>query len=318
MFDITAIGELLIDMTPIKNDQTSLFQANPGGAPCNMLAMAQKLGAQTSFIGQVGNDQFGYQLKETIKTLGIDTSQLLLSDRYPTTLAFVHLDDDGERSFSFYRDYCADLMLDFNAINLDHLKRTKILHFGSLSFTSDPSLTAVIKVLDYAKSQGILITYDPNYRPALWKSKGLAKERMLMGLKYADILKVSEEEAYLLSGEEDLELAAKALYHYDIQLICITLGHKGSYYYSANGSRIIGGYESDVMDTTGAGDAFFGGVVYHLLSHDFNLSNDVLEQALRLGNACASLVIEKLGGMSAIPEKEDISKRQKTLIPKIG
>lgn len=310
MIDILGIGELLIDLTPVKTKEGMCFKPNPGGAPCNMLTMAQKLGSTTAFIGKVGNDQFGLDLLNTLKSNNINTDGLILSDDYNTTLAFVHLADDGDRSFSFYRKGCADVMLEKHDIDYSLIEKAKLIHFGSLSFTDEPGKSTVEEVIKYAKEKGKLISYDPNYRPALWSSKKAAIEGMNIGLKYADIIKVSDEEAEILTGETDYKLAAKKLYDLGIKLVCITLGEKGSYYFHKNGSNLIAGFNSEVVDTTGAGDCFFGATVHQVLKNGLDsLTSDTLNEILKFSNAAAAVCIERLGGMPAIPCKEDIIKK---------
>lgn len=310
MFDILAIGELLIDFTPIKNEEGIFFKQNPGGAPCNMLAMAQALGSKTAFIGKVGNDQFGKTLKETLVSKGIHTEGLILSDKENTTLAFVHLTDSGDRSFSFYRDGCADVMLEEADINYSLIDQSEVVHFGSLSFTNEPSRTTVEKVIQYAKSKGKIISYDPNYRPALWADKTSALLGMKIGLQYADIIKVSDEEALLITGENTIEAAAKSLHDEGITLICVTLGSEGCYYHHNSGCGRVDGFISQVVDTTGAGDAFFGATVHQLIKDDYkSIEKEALEAVLSLSNAAASLVIEELGGIPAIPCRDAVLKR---------
>jgi fructokinase len=312
MFDLIAVGELLIDFTPIKNEQGIFFKENPGGAPCNMLTMAQKLGSKTAFIGKVGKDQFGIHLGNVLKAQNIDVSGLVFSEEYNTTLAFVHLDDGGDRSFSFYRNGCADVMLEKSEVDYSLLDQARALHFGSLSFTNEPSKSTVLDIIEYAKKKGKLISYDPNYRPALWKSEAAAAVGMKIGLKYADIIKVSEEEAMLLTGEDDFYKAAESLFKDGIKLVCVTLGEKGSFYYHRNGQQIVNGYKSKVVDTTGAGDSFFGATVHQILQRncDINeLSVEDLNDIFTFSNAAASLCIENFGGIPSIPSKEDILKR---------
>lgn len=311
MFDIVAVGELLIDFTPVKNESGTFFKENPGGAPCNMLTMAARLGSKTAFIGKVGEDQFGIYLGNVLRTQDIDISGLVYSEEYNTTLAFVHLDEGGDRSFSFYRRGCADVMLEKSEVDYTLLDKTKALHFGSLSFTNEPSRSTVLDIIEYAKKKGKLITYDPNYRPALWASEAAAAEAMGKGLEYADIVKVSEEEALLLTGEEDFYKAAEKLYNIGITLVCVTLGEKGSFYYHKNGHGIVKGYKSNVVDTTGAGDAFFGATVHQLLQRsDINeITVKDLDEIFSFSNAAASICIESFGGIPSIPKLEDILKR---------
>lgn len=308
--DILAVGELLMDMTPVKTEAGICFKANPGGAPCNMLAMAQSMGAQTAFIGKVGNDQFGQELRETLISANINVEGLVMSDDVPTTLAFVHLAENGDRSFSFYRKGCADVMLTTDEVNYELVDQAGLVHFGSLSFTNEPSKSTVLNLLDYAKSKGKLISYDPNYRPALWSSKEAALEGMRLGFKYADIIKVSDEEAVLITGEKDLEKAAKYFFDLGIKLVTITLGSEGTLYYYRGGCEIVAGFKADVKDTTGAGDSFFGAVVSQLINIDLeNISNDDLKNMIRVGNAAASIVIEGYGGIPSIPSKEKVLNR---------
>lgn len=312
MFDIVAVGELLIDFTPVRNEYGTFFKENPGGAPCNMLTMAQKLGSKTAFIGKVGKDQFGIRLGNVLKAQGIDVAGLVYSKDYNTTLAFVHLDEKGDRSFSFYRKGCADVMLEKCEVDYELLDRTRTLHFGSLSFTDEPSRFTVIDMVEYAKRKGKLITYDPNYRPALWKSEEGAVNGMRIGVAYADIIKVSEEEAVLLTGEEDMLRAGKCLYDKGIKLVCVTLGEEGSFYYHRSGNGIVEGYKSKVIDTTGAGDAFFGAAVHQILQRDCDINELTakdLNEILNFSNAAASICIESFGGIPSIPSKEDILRR---------
>lgn len=312
MFDIIAVGELLIDFTPAKNEYGTYFKENPGGAPCNMLTMAQKLGSRTAFIGKVGKDQFGINLGSVLKAQNIDVTGLVYSVEYNTTLAFVHLDEKGDRSFSFYRRGCADIMLEKSEVDYLLLDRTRALHFGSLSFTDEPSRSTVVDMVKHAKRKGKLITYDPNYRPALWKSEDEAIRGMEIGLEYADILKVSEEEAVLLTGEADMYKAAEILFNKGIKLVCMTLGEKGSFYYHRSGSGTVKGYKSKVVDTTGAGDTFFGAAVHQILqkSCDVNeLTAKELHEIFNFSNAAASICIEGFGGIPSIPSREDILKR---------
>jgi fructokinase len=302
VIDILAVGELLIDFTPNFNQAGLCFQMNAGGAPCNMLSMAQALGARTAFFGKVGNDQFGISLKKTLVDANINTEALLLSDEKPTTLAFVHLDEDGERSFSFYRKNCADTYLLEEEIPYHLIDMAKVIHFGSLSFTDNPSKSTVVKLLKYAKSKNKIISYDPNYRPNLWASQEEAIEGMVLGLEFADIIKVSVEEAELITGETNYKAAAIKLHNMGVGIVCITLGVDGSYYYHDGGSGHVEGFKSNVIDTTGAGDSFFGAVVSEVLKIGYeNIDNISLEKTVRIGNVAASIVIENYGGIPSIP-----------------
>lgn len=314
MYDIVGIGELLIDFTPIDSGGIKGFSENPGGAPCNMLTMAQNLGSKTAFIGKVGSDQFGKRLGQVLIDHKIETKGLVFSDEFPTTLAFVHLNKNGERSFSFYRKGCADVMLEYSDVDHSIINSGKAIHFGSLSFTDEPSRSTVERVIKSAKEAGKLITYDPNYRPLLWNSVEEAIEGMKKGLKYADVIKVSDEEAALLTGSDDIEEAGKILLNYGIKLVCITLGSDGSYFAYEKGAGYVKGFKANVVDTTGAGDSFFGAVVHEIVQKNCNINDLSVEEVkliLSKANCAASICVEGYGGIPSIPNSEDIKKRMK-------
>lgn len=307
--DLLAVGELLIDFTPKQFENQKGFVPHPGGAPSNMLAMAQVMGLQTGFIGKVGQDQFGLQLKDTLEKAGIDTRNLVLSKEFNTTLAFVHLTDDGERSFSFYRKGCADVQLEMEEIDWELLESAKALHFGSLSFTDEPSHTTVLELLKKAKAMNKWISYDPNYRPALWSDKEKAVEKMLMGLSYADIIKVSDEEALLLTSEETIEKAAVKLHGYGPKLICVTLGENGVYYHHRDFKGYVKGFEAKVIDTTGAGDGFFGAFMAQMIQNKMEMNEASIIKFLNIANAAASLVVEGYGGIPSMPTLDKVMAR---------
>lgn len=315
MIELIGIGELLIDFTPSTLEGQRIFTQNAGGAPCNMLAMAQSMGTSTGFIGKVGDDSFGHFLKSALVTKQIDVEGLILAENVNTTLAFVHLESSGERSFSFYRKGCADIALTLEDINLSRIEKAKALHFGSLSFTDEPSKSAVLEAVAFAKQKGLLLTYDPNYRPALWENQAAAIEGMKLGLAYADVVKVSEEEALLLTGQPTVLEAAEALFNRGIQLICVTLGGEGSFYYHGSGHGIVSGFDCRVVDTTGAGDSFFGALVHHLIESNQkveNLTKEAIEHFFKVANAAASLCIEDYGGMPSIPSRDAVLERAMT------
>ena len=315
MFDVVALGELLIDFTPggLSPSQNLLFERNPGGAPANVLTALTRLGGKGAFIGKVGNDQFGQYLKEVLEYNNICTSGLRLSDEANTTLAFVHLDQHGDRSFSFYREHGADTMLKPDEVDYDIINRGKIFHFGSLSMTSEPSKSATLKAVEYAKKQGKLISYDPNWRPSLWLSESKAKQSMSLGLHYTDILKISEEEMEFLIEERDLEKASQRVFDLGIKLIVITLGSKGCYYRYARGSGQVNGYTAKVIDTTGAGDAFLGALLYQLSNVKNTiqeLENGDVERIIKFSNIVAALSVTKKGGIPSMPNLNEVMKFQ--------
>lgn len=312
MFDVVAIGELLIDFTPagVSSTGAQLFARNPGGAPANVLASSSRLGAKTAFIGKVGNDDFGHFLKETLDGISIDTHNLVMTDEVHTTLAFVQLDRFGDRSFSFYRKPSADMMLCGDELDLDLLRHTGILHFGSISLTDEPSRSATLKAVQTAKDAGAIISYDPNYREPLWNSEEEAIRQMKTGLGFADIVKLSEEELTLLTGETDLHAGARAIQKYGVSLVLVTLGKKGAYYLLGEHSNILPTYDVHTIDTNGAGDAFTGAVHYGLRGKSVeevrSLPIAELEEILDYANAVGALVTSKSGAIPAMPFQEDV------------
>lgn len=315
-FDLIGIGELLMDMTPTQTPQGQAFIPNPGGAPCNFLAMAQKMGAQTAFIGKVGQDQFGLRLKTVIEEVGINTEALVLDSETPTTLAFVHLNEDGDRSFSFYRKGCSDVSLALNEVNLDLLHDTKALYFGSLAFTDEPTKSTAKAIIEKASQLGKLICYDPNYRPLLWKSKEEAVEAMLNGLPYANVLKVSDEEALLLSGQADVSAAALWLADYGkIDLVCVTQGEAGTLFALHGKLTEVPAYSVKAVDTTGAGDAFFGTLMQQIVEalcvqgeskSVMDLDAARVNQMVQKANVAAALCVTGYGAIPALPSREQV------------
>lgn len=309
MYDIIAIGELLMDMTPVRHEEGISFLPNPGGAPCNFLAMAQKMGAKTAFIGKVGADQFGKTLKETVKSVGIDTKGLIMDPKTPTTLAFVHLTEAGDRSFSFYRKGCADVSLKLEEVDMAMIEEAKVFYFGSLALTDEPIKTTAVAMVKKAHELGKLICYDPNYRPLLWESEGAAVEGMKMGLDYADVLKVSDEEALLLTGKSSLESAARELGGKGIALVCVTCGEMGTLAYFKEELIEVPSIKVKVVDTTGAGDAFFGTLMQQIACSEKTLEalgiNEVKDM-IKIANIAAGLCVEGYGAIPALPSRERV------------
>ncbi len=320
MIDVIALGESLIDFSPYGKSEAGLniFEQNPGGAPANVLATVSKMGGSSAFIGKVGDDQFGQFLKHTMESSNIDCSGMILSKEAPTTLAFVHLSNTGDRSFSFYRDRTADLLLNWNEINKDHLKNCRIFHFGSLSLISNPCKGATMKSVKAAKKSGAIISYDPNYRPLLWGDEKTAVKAMLKPLPLVDLLKVSGEELELLAGTTNLEKGADKLLSYGISFVAITLGEKGSYFATKNFNGYVKTINVDAVDTTGSGDAFWGTLLYQMkdMSKDeiSNLSFEDLEKTVKLCNVAGSLTATKKGAIPAIPDKETATVRLEELL----
>lgn len=309
-YDVIALGELLIDFT--MNGQSeqgnNMFEACPGGAPCNVLALLNKMGKKTAFIGKVGKDQFGALLRDTITEAGIDASNLMVDENVNTTLAFVHTFPDGDREFSFYRNPGADMMLTADEVNPEVVKDTKVFHFGTLSMTHEGVREATKKAVETAKANGCLVSFDPNLRPPLWSSLDLAKEQMEYGFGKCDILKISDNEIQFVSGKEDYDEGIAYLQEtYNIPLILLTMGKDGSRAYY-KGMRVERpGFSVKAIETTGAGDTFCGSSLNYLVDHDFeNLTEEQLGEMLTFANAAAALITTKKGAIKAMPVKEEV------------
>lgn len=312
LYDVTAMGEMLIDFTLNgQSDQgNNLFEACPGGAPCNVLAMLNKLGRKTAFIGKVGEDQFGRLLKGTIDELGIETKGLILDKEIHTTLAFVHTFPDGDREFSFYRKPGADMMLTEEEVDYDLIRQSRIFHFGTLSMTDEPVRSATKKALEVAKEAGCLITFDPNLRPPLWNSLDEAKKQMEYGFQYCDMLKISDNEIQFVSGKEDYDEGICYLQDkYNIPLIFLTMGKDGSRAYYKDIRVERKGFQVKAIETTGAGDTFCGCSIHGLLTHGLEgLTEEILGDMLTYANAGAALITMKKGAIRSMPEPENITK----------
>ncbi|MGN1267366.1 MAG: PfkB family carbohydrate kinase [Dorea sp.] len=310
IYDVVGMGELLIDFTMNgQSDQgNNMFEACPGGAICNVLAMLSKLGRKTAFIGKVGNDQFGRLLSDTLVEVGIDKAGLLFDKEINTTLAFVHTFPDGDREFSFYRKPGADMMLSEAEVNYDLIRQAKVFHLGTLSMTSEPVLSATKKALAVAKEAGCIITFDPNLRPPLWKSLEDAKAAMEYVFPLCDVLKISDNEIQFVSGKDDYDEGIKYLQDkYDIPLILLTMGKDGSRAY-CKGMRVERpGFPVKAIETTGAGDTFCGCSIHGVLNHGLeNLTEEALGEILTYANAGAALITLKKGAIRSMPDPEKI------------
>lgn len=312
---ITALGEILIDYTPkgISENGMQLFEQNAGGAPANVLSVAAKFGVKSAFIGKIGNDMQGLFLKQTLEKARIKTSNLIIDDKYFTTLAFVSLSENGERSFAFARKPGADTKLTKDEVKSEILEKSKIFHFGSLSLTHEPAASATIYAIKKAKKMGSLISYDPNYRAPLWQSEEIAMEKMRSVIKYVDIMKISDEETVLLTGELDPQKACEKLMEQGVKMVVVTLGEKGAFVMCEEGQAFVQSFTpACVKDTTGAGDAFWGGFLYRIHESTMgfeNLSLAKTKEYVRFANAVASLCIEKYGAIAAMPSVDKVLKR---------
>lgn len=310
-YDVIALGELLIDFTQngLSEQGNGLFEANPGGAPCNVLSMLNNLGKKTSFIGKVGNDQFGKTLKKALEELGIGTENLLMDDEVHTTLALVHTFADGDRDFSFYRNPGADMMLTVDELNLDLVRDTRIFHFGTLSMTHEGIRATTKKAVETAKEAGDLISFDPNLREPLWDSLDNAKEQVRWGLGKCDVLKISDNEIQWLTGEEDFTAGVKKIREeFPIPLILVSMGRDGSRaYYGDHYIEVAPFLQENTIETTGAGDTFCACVLNYVLEHGLEaLTDEQLKEMLTFANAAASIITTRKGALRVMPTREEV------------
>lgn len=311
-YDVTALGELLIDFTEngVSGQGNPLFEANPGGAPCNVLAMLTKLGHKTAFIGKVGDDFFGKQLKEAIEEVGIDSTGLCMDKEIHTTLAMVHTYPDGDRDFSFYRNPGADMMLKESEVKEELIKESKLFHFGTLSMTHEDVRRATKKAIQIAEDAGNIISFDPNLREPLWNSLDEAKEQILYGLSHCHILKISDNEIQWLTGQEDYTDGVKwILERYQIPLILVSMGKEGSRaYYGGKMVEVKPFIQKNTIETTGAGDTFCGCVLHYICEHGLdNLTEENLFEMLQFANAAASIITTRKGALRVMPEEKEIA-----------
>ena len=310
MIDITTIGEILIDLTQSGKTEQGIpkFDANPGGAPANLAVAAARLGARTAFIGRVGNDSFGDYLKRCLAENGVDVRGMSVDEKARTTLAVVALDERGERTFSFYRDPSADVNLSMEHVPMELLGGTKVLHFGSVSLTAEPSRTATLEAAKTAKASGAYVSYDPNYRASLWPDEETAVRNMTEPLSMVDILKVSDEELPLLTGCTDPKKGSARLAEKGVRLVLVTLGAHGAFYRFDGHTGHVPGVPCQVGDTNGSGDTFFGAALSQLvkLSSLDQLTVPELERILAFANKAASITTSRHGAIPAMPTLAEV------------
>lgn len=303
MMDITAIGEVLIDLTQtgVNEQKVPLFAANPGGAPANVAVAAARLGANTAFIGKVGQDGFGSYLTQVLEENRVDVSGLRTDEA--TTMAVVAVSHTGERSFRFVRG--ADCNLKPEEVDTGLIAGSKVLHFGSVSLTAGPAREATLFAAQSAREQGVLVSYDPNYRDALWNSQSEAVEWMKKPLSLVDVLKLSDEELPLITGTSDPEEGTRQLEAAGIGLILVTLGDKGAFYRWQGRTGLVPGVATTVADTNGAGDTFLGAVLSRLVARGEKplkgLTAPELEAILAFANRAASKTCSRSGAIPAMP-----------------
>ncbi len=308
MSTVAAIGELLVDFSYIETDDNQpAFKQTAGGAPANVACMVAKLGANASFIGKIGKDLFGKYLKDILNENKVNTKGLILDERFFTTLAFVRKNEDGDRDFAFYRDdrTSADLNLTYGEINLKIIDECDVLHFGALSLTSEPTRSATTNAVEYAKQQGKIISYDPNWREDLWQSKEAALKTMRGVLPYVDIIKLSEKELQIITDCDSLIPSVAYLIKSGVKIVCITQGAKGCIIASKRGIDRFEGFNTPIVDTLGSSDIFFGGFLYKLLELGKNVDEldfDDIKELATFANACGALSAAHKGAIPSMPK----------------
>lgn len=300
---VVAFGELLIDFVALENGVTvgeaSGFLKSPGGAPANVAVAVERLGQRAAFLGQVGSDPFGHFLADVLTAEGVDTRGLRQTDKARTGLAFVSLGRDGDRSFMFYRHPAADMLMTPDDVAYDVIEAGRIFHYGSITLIDDPVRSATLAAVEHARKSGLLISYDPNLRLALWPNAGAAKEGMRLGLEHAQIVKISDEELEFLTGND----SAYALWKDQMQAIIVTHGAKGATLYTQSGKTYCPGFAASSIDTTGAGDAFVAGFLVGVLEQG-GLQDPM--SLLRFANATGALTIQARGAIPALPLRSKV------------
>lgn len=314
MRDVVALGELLIDFAPVSTDAAGYptLAAHPGGAPANFLAALTMYGAKTALLAKVGADAFGKLLVGTLEQAGIETGGIAMDPDTFTTLAFVTIDETGNRAFSFARKPGADTQLRFEELDLSFIDEARVFHFGTLSLTDEPARSATYRAVEYAKSRGKLVTYDPNLRKPLWQDLEEAKKQMLWGLTQANIVKISDEEVDFLWHCTPEAGADRLLEEFGVTLAMVTLGPKGAYLKNRNGACHVASPKVCPVDTTGAGDIFGGSALSRILALDTPPEALTVAQLEAIGTfaaTAASLSTESFGGIPSIPEKEAVLRR---------
>lgn len=312
MYDIAALGEVLIDFACVSQDEKGYptMTANPGGAPANFLSTLSKYGAKTAFLGKVGSDTFGRLLLQTLAENGVDTRGVLVDNTVFTTLAFVTFDAAGDRTFAFARKPGADTQIRFEELDLSVIDDARAFHFGTLSLTDEPARSATYQAVAYAAAHKKLVTFDPNLRPPLWNNLQEAKRQMEWGLMQSDIVKISDEEVDFLWGISPKEGAEKLLRDCGVQLAFVTCGADGCVYKNHRAfGKMPALSDISVIDTTGAGDIFGGSAIGRILQSGkapADLTDSELREIVRFATVAAGLSTTRLGGISAIPNYEEV------------
>ncbi len=315
--EIVTMGEILIDFVPLKKGlsikENHGFLIMPGGAPANVAVGVSKLGCKSAFFGKLGKDPFGNLLIDTLMDNGVETKAIVQTDEAKTTLAFVTLDETGDRDFTFYRDPGADMLYEWNEVDQDLYSTAKIFHHGSISLINEPVRTTTLKMAEKARDEGILVSYDPNLRPPLWPNEEEAKKWLIKGLKTANIVKLSEEELEFITGIKDIKLGMQNIMEYGVNMLFVTMGAEGSYFYNGNSIGLVPGFKVEVQDTTGAGDAFVAGILSQIvkggrnsISQILNLNEKELKNIVRFSNAFGALTTTGKGAISSLPKLKEV------------
>jgi fructokinase len=323
MIDLVCLGEFLIDMFPAELGRSlvevSAFHPKPGGAPTNVAVAAARLGANSAFIGKVGDDLFGHFLADVLVQEGVETRGMRYDRQARTTMAIIAMPDENTAEFVFYRNPGADMLLQAAELDRDLLSQTRAFHFGSLSLTDEPVRGATLEAIKIASDAGALISYDVNYRPTLWRDPGEALEQATAMLPLVNLLKVNEAELALLSGREDLDpsdhaqlaAASKKLIEHGPDLVVVTLGPDGSFFQAAADGEYVAPFRVKTVDAVGCGDAFVAGLLTRLVvGHDWRdrLSPDQLRDTLRYANAVGALTSLTQGVIPALPTADRVDK----------
>jgi len=316
MVDIICLGEVLVDMfsteVGVPLEKAPTFLPVPGGAPANVAIGLAKLGVGSALISKIGDDPFGKLLRSVILQNRVDISQLKVDRKSRTTLAFISTREDGERDFCFYRNPGADMMLSAEEISEGFIKTARIFHYGSISMISDPSYSATLKALEYAKKYGLVISYDPNVRLSLWKSENQAKQRIIKGLNNSDLVKLNNDELKFITGISDVKQGSDILLKYGPKIVTVTQGDKGSFFNNGRDWSFIESYKVHTVDTTGCGDSFTSEILAKFVQKikqgrdPFDLDREEMENILRFANAAGALTATKRGVIPSLPTQEDL------------
>ncbi|PWA69803.1 pfkB-like carbohydrate kinase family protein [Artemisia annua] len=311
MASIVCFGEMLIDFVPdtsgVSLAESQGFLKAPGGAPANVACAITKLGGTSSFIGKVGKDEFGFMLADILKKNGVNADGVLFDEHARTALAFVTLKKNGEREFMFYRNPSADMLLKESELNMDIIKKAKIFHYGSISLITEPCRSAHMAAMKAAKQAGVLLSYDPNVRLALWPSAEAARHGIKSIWNEADFIKVSDEEVGFLTQKDSTnEDAVQSLWHDKLKLMVVTDGEKGCRYYTKTFKGKVPGFSVNPIDTTGAGDSFVGSILCSIAKdNSIFMDEGKLKETLKLANACGAICATKKGAIPALPSTSE-------------